>query len=268
MRSLRLTSPLMHGPDVRELQKLLRSSKWGNFHPGPIDGEFGERTANAVWRAKWALGYPTDMLNKIAGRRLHAILDGSGPLPHDFLERRKKRLGRTTVQKQFRGRVVAYAKTQVGTLERPPGSNQQKYGEFWHENGVAWCGLFGATALHEAGADITQWLALQIDYVPTLVSFARHNQYRFRIPGTPQAGDLACFDFDGNGVHDHVGIVLSVDHRAGTVTVGSIDGNTAKQNSGGSDANGGGVWPRTRTLPVSRVTFVRYDYKPKTKAAA
>src|SRR5581483_2735537 len=51
-RTLRLANPLLSGPDVTALQKLLAP-----YNPGPVDGQYGPLTAAAVERAKQALGY-------------------------------------------------------------------------------------------------------------------------------------------------------------------------------------------------------------------
>jgi NlpC/P60 family/Putative peptidoglycan binding domain len=78
-RSLSLTDPYMKGPDVDELQKLLKP-----FHPGKPDGEYGPATAAAVERAKWALGYPDPQCNDIAGPKLIAFLSKQLPVPPEF----------------------------------------------------------------------------------------------------------------------------------------------------------------------------------------
>jgi hypothetical protein len=78
-RSLNLTDPYMKGPDVEELQKLLKP-----FHPGKPDGEYGPATAAAVERAKWALGYPEPQCNMIAGPKLAAFLRKELPVPPEF----------------------------------------------------------------------------------------------------------------------------------------------------------------------------------------
>ena len=70
-RSLHLTNPLMKGPDIEELQRLLAP-----YHPGDVDGEYGSFTAAAVKRAKWALGYPAAKCDGSAGPKLVAYLQG------------------------------------------------------------------------------------------------------------------------------------------------------------------------------------------------
>src|SRR5439155_5626961 len=89
-RSLQLANPLLTGPDVEQAQRLLTKSTYGNFHPGEVDGEYGELTAGAVRRAKWALGYPEEHVNESFGAKLAAYLQGT-PLPPDYEQRRQDR---------------------------------------------------------------------------------------------------------------------------------------------------------------------------------
>ena len=42
---LRLTKPRMKGPEVKQLQQALKAQ---GYDPGPLDGEFGPKTAAAV----------------------------------------------------------------------------------------------------------------------------------------------------------------------------------------------------------------------------
>src|SRR6266511_4137911 len=54
LRTLAITTPFMHGKDVLALQWLLLQR--GYFHE-TRDGEYGPATAQAVYRAKYWLGY-------------------------------------------------------------------------------------------------------------------------------------------------------------------------------------------------------------------
>lgn len=85
-RSLHLTNPHIRGADVQELQQLLTAGRFGNFHPGPIDGEYGPVTAGAVRHAKWTVGFPDEELDGVADRMLIEYLTGE-PLPLDYQAR-------------------------------------------------------------------------------------------------------------------------------------------------------------------------------------
>jgi lysozyme family protein len=91
-RLLQLTDPLLTGPDVEEAQHLLTENPYGDFEPGGVDGEFGPNTADAVERAKWALGYPPAKVDKRFGPALKAYLDGTKQLPASYAQLRDKRL--------------------------------------------------------------------------------------------------------------------------------------------------------------------------------
>ncbi len=57
----RLLSLGMHGPAVRRLQVRLAVLK---YYPGPIDGQFGLDTLEAVWAFKEVQGYPVNSANQ------------------------------------------------------------------------------------------------------------------------------------------------------------------------------------------------------------
>ncbi len=93
MRILYLTDPAMHGDDVKRVQRLLAgANKWKkNFHPGPIDGVYGAKTAGAVKEAKWYLGYPKTKCNRICGPRFVDYLTGARRLPSTYAVRKRLR---------------------------------------------------------------------------------------------------------------------------------------------------------------------------------
>jgi hypothetical protein len=106
VRTLGLTTPYMHGPDVREAQTLLAHNHYGNFHPGAPDGQYGPLTAAATERAKIALGFPDNEHNHLYDPALRGFLEGS-PLPHDYEERRKAHLRAKHSVAGVRERIVA-----------------------------------------------------------------------------------------------------------------------------------------------------------------
>jgi cell wall-associated NlpC family hydrolase len=102
-RTLHLTNPLLTGPDVKELQRLLKP-----YHPGTPDGAFGPATADAVRRAKRALGYPPDKCDGSAGAQLVAYLKGE-PLPADFETRQAAVKDEVGSEQALRDAIVAFA---------------------------------------------------------------------------------------------------------------------------------------------------------------
>lgn len=142
--------------------------------------------------------------------------------------------------------AVAAARSDLGYAEHPAGSNLQKYGKFWEENGVAWCGLAVAYWWHKAGFNVTKDLALKIDYVPQLVELAKDKKNCLAIihPRRVRPGDAVAYDFPrADGVADHTGLFERWISK-GDGTFYALEGNTAV----GNDAAGGRVMRRERHI--------------------
>ena len=108
-RTLQLANPDMTGPDVEEAQSLLARNPFGNFAPGDVDGDYGPITADAVWRAKFALGYPASQVNGSFGPAIRAYLDGTKELPKRYQRTRAGRLDAGAVEQQIREQIVKWA---------------------------------------------------------------------------------------------------------------------------------------------------------------
>lgn len=139
----------------------------------------------------------------------------------------------TTAQK-----VLSIAASQLGISESPAGSNCVKYNEWYGINGIPWCATFVSWVLHKAG--ITELHGLQNKlgsaYCPYIEGYYRQ---KGRWQGTPQVGAIVLFDWDGNGVSDHIGFVERVINPNEVIT---IEGNTSATNY----SNGGQVQRRSR----------------------
>jgi hypothetical protein len=73
----------------------------------------------------------------------------------------------------------------------------------------------------------------------------------------PARGDLVCYDFDGNGqFNDHIGLVVRVLGLGPVITMQTVEGNTSS-GVAGSQADGDGVFLRTRVVAAKSVAFVR-----------
>ena len=137
-------------------------------------------------------------------------------------------------------RLLDLAREEIGTTEQPSGSNCVKYNTAYYGREVrgpnlAWCAVFVWWLFQKAGVSRLYYNGGKTAYVPALVGHARRTG---RIVDCPRAGDLVCFDFNGNGTPDHIGICEAFDGR----TVTTIDGNTGNQ----SESNGGAVLRRFR----------------------
>jgi hypothetical protein len=230
---LLVTRPLMHGPEVQQIQEQLRAR---GFDPGPIDGEFGAATARAV---------------KDFQRAQHLEVDGVvGPETRTALLSAKSQ----EIVKQVGARralspgekALAEAATHVGETESPPGSNRTQFGRWFGVDGVPWCNTFVSYCFfHGAGVVIAKGYngagcyPNGCTYVPTTKTWLQTTgQWIGR--ADPQPGDIAIFNWNG-GVPDHIGLV---ERSLGGGRFQTIEGNTAV----GNDSNGGQVMRRERRI--------------------
>lgn len=103
----------MSGPDVLHAQQLLAANPFADFRPGTADGIFGPASAEAVRRAKLALGYPDKAVDASCGPTLLAFLEGTRPLPGGYRARAAARATAAAVpagSASLRDAVVAVAR--------------------------------------------------------------------------------------------------------------------------------------------------------------
>lgn len=136
--------------------------------------------------------------------------------------------------------LLALARAEIGTKEVPAGSNRVKYNTDYYGREISgleysWCAVFLWWLFQQAGAPELYYGGRKTAYVPALLTFAKNAG---ELADIPQPGDLICFDFNNNGVADHIGICESFDGKYVT----TIDGNTGV----GNEANGGAVMRRSR----------------------
>lgn len=142
------------GQVVKDCQYLLTSGRFGDFHPGPVDGVFGGRMAFAIKRAKYALGYPQHLIVPIMGDHLYHYLlpkaKGGWVLPPLYRARRIKRRPRLVSRRDL---VCEYARwavkneplisyAQVRPIPASP----------WHLPMYTDCSGFATLAYHAANA--------------------------------------------------------------------------------------------------------------------
>lgn len=237
---LRLTSPLMTGTTVLDLQQRLKAL---GYAPGRLDGVFGDATAGA-----------TRAFQRDAG----LVVDGVvGPDTREALKKATAPAspGPQRVPSAAGVRALGVAKGEVGTKERPAGSNKTRYGRWFGVDGVKWCNIFVSYCFSE-GAGVVLCAGSHADgvgprgcaYVPTTLAWLRTEGYWIGRT-EPLAGDIVVYDF-GAGPH-HIGIV-EADLGGGRFT--AIEGNTAV----GADSDGGEVMRRDRYL-TQVVGFGRID---------
>jgi hypothetical protein len=121
--------------------------------------------------------------------------------------------------------VLKVAANEIGYKESPPSSNHTKYGVWYGMDYQPWAAMFVSYCFYMAG------LPLPIT-TPKGFAYHPHAAKWFKDHGwwdtTPQVGDVVFFDFQGDGIADHVGIVEKVNPEASIV---AIRGNTSIDSS-------------------------------------
>lgn len=144
-------------------------------------------------------------------------------------------------------KALAWAASQIGYSRWDDPEQGSKYGRwyaqhhgaYYGESGVPFCAMFASWCLTDddgnsviPGGDFA--------YVPYGINAARAAG-QLVDPSNAAPGDLICFDWDGDGLADHVGLVEA---NYGS-WVQTIEGNTSS-GAAGSQSNGGGVYRRSR----------------------
>lgn len=156
---------------------------------------------------------------------------------------------------------------EVGYIEGPK-ENETKYGKAMGANYLPWCGSFVMWCAKKAGVVIPNCISTAAG----AAAFQAKKQWQDAEMATPEVGDLAFFDFPGDGVDriSHIGIVIGVQEDKGLVH--TIEGNTSSDKKG-DQRNGGEVCFKVRAYkkknsgrlkrsqPVSIVGFGKPKFK-------
>lgn len=237
LRNLHLTTPLLHGPDVEQLQELL--TKAGYLH-AQADGQFGPLTAQAVYRAKYWFGYLKP--DQVAGPVLYDLLLGkSKPTLAMRLLAEKRKTQKPQVP--LRVKALELFSQKLGTKESPPESNRC-WATVWYGQVGPWCAMSVSWAYVNAGSKAFS-RGRYYAYVPYIVGDARAGRNGLTVIRNPQPGDLVCYDWNRDGVADHVGLF----EREVPGGFTAVEGNT----SVGNDSNGGEVMRRNRQYNLVQV---------------
>jgi peptidoglycan hydrolase-like protein with peptidoglycan-binding domain len=238
MRTLSLTSPLMHGSDVIALQWLLHQR---GYLKDKQDGDYGPMTAQAVYRAKFWLGYRKP--DHSAGGLLKAYLKEERKTTSAMRARATARK-RKRAQTPLRVKALANLKRHLGEKEFPPGSNHVPWASDWYGVIGPWCAMGVTRAYVDAGSKVFK-RGSRYAYVPFIVGDARAGRNNLTLTMMPKPGDLVCYDWQGDHVGDHVGLFERWIAGGEGIEFHAIEGNTAL----GNDSNGGEVMRRTRKRP-------------------
>ena len=144
--------------------------------------------------------------------------------------------------------VLGYARSKLGYTESPAGSNRNMFSTYWGHPAEPWCADFICWALAMGGSLDVPMSA----YTPTLYQNYANTG---RAGRTPRIGAVVFFQWPGDAVIGHVGVVESVRSDGSIVT---IEGNT----SGAQGGNGGEVWRQVRASYIAGYGYPRYGATP------
>ncbi len=216
LKTLTITSPPMRGPEVTYAQKNL--TEFGAW-VGAVDGLYGETTGRAASQAKYMLGYATRNISPTYGNTLDKFLTGKAKPTIAMQLRARKRKN----NKSLANGVIATARQYLGVKESPAGSNRVMFSE-WYGIIGPWCAMFVTYCFVTAGSKAFE-KGNRYAYCPFILDDARHQKNGLNVVPKDSAsrGDIVLFDWNRDGVADHVGIVLTSVDASGNFT--SIEGN-------------------------------------------
>lgn len=168
------------------------------------------------------------------------------------------------VGKWYPGSLATRAAWLMATLEGPLETDGNNLGSIIRElqretdldpGAWPWCAATVIAALHAAGwVDAAAFRASSAEaWVEAWDQAAKARRYGMRVVTPREAADTAAlrscivmFRWDGDEVEDHIGMTLAPPNVA-RGTVETVEGNTSA-GVYGSQADGGGLWRRTRSL--------------------
>ncbi len=140
----------------------------------------------------------------------------------------------------FRVKLMRVVRGELGTKEWPAGSNWGEVKKYLAAAGfdfpTPWCASFVTYCVKKAGWERS--LPAQLGWVPSWESWAKAREYTVA-KARAKRGDIVTFDWDGDGVGEHIGFVT---RNLGLVKqVATIEGNATS-----AELPGGGVVRKTR----------------------
>lgn len=241
MRVLKLTSPNMTGPDVKNAQKALKK-----FYTGKVDGIYGEKSALATKQAKYSFGYAEKNIDSTYDATLVKYLNGSLK-PSLIMQQRIKSRGK---QREIGYRAMDIALQFIGVSEDPPKSNICIFSNWYGMNGP-WCAMFVTYNFVKAGSKAFK-RGEKYAYCPYVLADAKAQRNHLTVVSAKDTrpGDIVLYDWDKDGVADHIGIVTFPPSKGNTFT--AVEGNT----SGTNPSDGGMVAQMSRNTK-DVIAFVR-----------
>lgn len=153
--------------------------------------------------------------------------------------------------------VITKAKSFLGTKESPAGSNKVVFNTDYYGKEVSgpdypWCCTFVWDVFRMCNASGLFYGGKKTARCQTVYGWGKEK--KLTVPKeSGKKGDLILFDWNGNGVAQHIGFILSKNPDG---SYNTIEGNTAV----GNDSNGGEVMQRKRGQE-NILAVVRPEYK-------
>ncbi len=133
--------------------------------------------------------------------------------------------------------VLSIAKTQLGYAESDKNyivtengvqKGYTRYGEWYGDPYGDWCAMFVSFCMHYGGVE---GIPLNAGCTPWIRELRDMNLFREQGTYRPEAGDIIFFDWEGDGLSDHVGLVSELkdatpDHPAELIT---LEGNASNR---------------------------------------
>ena len=242
MNSLRLTSPNMKCPEAGAAQKLLKQH---GYYMAKVDSIYGEKSALATKSAKWDFGYPAGSIDSVFDDTLFQYLSGSKK-PSLIMRTRAKARNTKSIGTVAMGVAAQF----IGVSEQPAGSNKVMFSNWYGITGP-WCAMFVTYCFVQAKSKAFV-KSQRYAYCPYILEDAKYHRNNLRLVDTidVQAGDVVLFDWNKDGVADHVGIVTAAPGKAKTFS--TIEGNTS-----GTNPSDGGMVSRMIRNVSDVIGFVR-----------
>ena len=123
-------------------------------------------------------------------------------------------------------KLTDICRSQLGVTENPPGSNRIVYNDDYYGSPVSgaaypWCCVFIWWVFQKANLSQLFCGGQKTAYCPFVVNWARsHNQW---VSADYRAGDLILFDWDADGVADHIGFCVDVSGSTVITIEGNVD---------------------------------------------
>ncbi len=139
----------------------------------------------------------------------------------------------TTAQK-----VLRIAAREIGYKETPV--NYSKYGAWYGMNPAKWCAIFVSYCFYTAGLPLPATTPKGFAYCPYGVKWFKNKGWWHK---TPQVGDVVFYDWNSDGVSNHVGIVEKVNPNGSIVAIEGNQDNQVKRVTRSSSIMGYGRPP-------------------------